>query len=83
MKSFNEADDLLMDLEAALSEHEVAVDITIQFGVNTRRIKPTGNLMYRQITNETCPRCGKCRLNTDGEIVWCSYIFCDYIGRIK
>ncbi len=78
-------DNLLMDLSAILEEHEfTVVDVVIQFGVGTPRIKPTGDLMARQMTKDYCPRgnCG-CRLVTDGKINWCSGISCDYIGVKK
>lgn len=74
-------DDVLMDLDAVLDTHGVKADVTIQFGVSTSRIKPTGNLAYRQMTNEYCPTGCGCRLNTDGKIYWCSKTTCGWIGE--
>ena len=76
-------ENFLMDLDAMLSEHNIKADIVVQFNV-TNRIKPTGDLMIRQMTNDYCPRgnCG-CKLITDHKLVWCSGISCDYIGVKK
>lgn len=79
-------ENFLMDLDAMLSEHGITADVVVQFNVATKRyrIKPTGDLMTRQMTNNYCPRgnCG-CKLVTDNKLNWCSGISCDYIGVKK
>lgn len=46
------------------------------------RVKPVGpdNMMTKML-NQYCPRGCGCRLKTDGNMVWCSGTFCDFIGK--
>jgi hypothetical protein len=41
--------------------------------------KKTGDANHRQVVKEECPTgCGMHSLLTDGRIVWCSYVKCNY-----
>lgn len=46
------------------------------------RLKPIGNdSMNYQMLDQYCPSGCGCRLKTDGNYIWCSGTFCDYIGK--
>jgi len=46
------------------------------------RVKPIGpSNMGHQMMSQYCPTGCGCRLKTDGNLVWCSGTFCDYIGK--
>ena len=73
-------ENFLMDLDAVVHEHNIKkVDITLQFGAENR-VKPVGNLAYGRFTDELC-RCG-CKLRTDGNLIWCSGITCDFLKEV-
>ena len=73
-------ENFLMDLDAIVHEHNMKVDITLQFGAENR-VKPTGNLVYSAFIRSSLKNicgCG-CKLRTDGDLVWCSGITCDFL----
>ena len=43
-------------------------------------VKPMGAMnITTTMLNETCPKCGGCKLKTDKVFVWCSGVFCSHI----
>jgi len=47
-----------------------------------KRQKRTGDPMLSRWLREYCPRGCGCRLRTDGKLIWCSYIHCNFSQEV-
>ena len=47
--------------------------------LSINKLQKPKNCEMVQMTSEYCPRGCGCRLATDGVLIWCSYIKCNYI----
>lgn len=46
------------------------------------RVKPIGpDNMVSHLMDQYCPNNCGCKLKTDGNFIWCSGVFCNYIGK--